>query len=404
MNYIGKISKFRCGLLLVFGLLAIVAAPVHAAAPDPTYNVTQVTLSESGASNQYYRVTADLNVSWTPPVVAVPPMNYYLKFNTSSTKLLDSELSDTVYDFKVAFPLNHTVPAIPKATFDAYDYPQVHYLHIKTQFPTGDAAGFAFSEDVVIELLIDNVAPGGTMTLNPTSGSSRNVNVTVSPLEPIRYYWLSESSTYSPIDADKVDGQFPTAVWNLQSTATPPAQVPIYAWFQDMAGNRSATYAASANYSLTATVAIVYNSSSVDVGGTLGFTVDGTTPYDWTITSAAGVASIVSGTTATTKLNVPSITVNGLKAGTFTVSALPAGSQTGQLTSGTITVVQNYIKGDVNNSTTITPADATLAFQLYLTKEWNQLTDLEKNTADFNNSGSVTPADATGIFQLYLNQ
>ena len=62
------------------------------------------------------------------------------------------------------------------------------------------------------------------------------------------------------------------------------------------------------------------------------------------------------------------------------------------------------IKGDVNNSGTITPADASAAFQLYLTKEWSEMTGLERYTADFNDSESVTPADASAIFQEYLSQ
>lgn len=63
-----------------------------------------------------------------------------------------------------------------------------------------------------------------------------------------------------------------------------------------------------------------------------------------------------------------------------------------------------FERGDVTLDGRITPADATGCFQLYLTKDWDEMTDLEKLTADYNNSGSVTPADATAIFQHYLNQ
>jgi hypothetical protein len=62
------------------------------------------------------------------------------------------------------------------------------------------------------------------------------------------------------------------------------------------------------------------------------------------------------------------------------------------------------LKGDVNESGSITPADASAAFQLYLTKDWSEMTALERYTADFNDSGSVTPADASAIFLYYLNQ
>jgi hypothetical protein len=63
-----------------------------------------------------------------------------------------------------------------------------------------------------------------------------------------------------------------------------------------------------------------------------------------------------------------------------------------------------FQRGDVTLDGNITPADATGCFQLYLTKEWSEMTELERFTADYNNSGSVTPADATAIFQHYLNQ
>jgi hypothetical protein len=395
MNRIVKETKVRLGLLLILGVLAGVSAQAQAA--DPAYNVSGVTFSESGPTGEYYRITADLTVYWKPPNAADRVMNYYLRFNTSPNPLSDAEFSDATGDIEVNGKLDHTVPAIPKATFAAYDSPQVHYLHIKTQFhTTAVPQGFDFSEDVVIgPLLIDNVAPGGTMKLDPSAGSSRKVNVILSPLEPIRYYWLNESPTYSPLDAAKMDGSFLTPVWDLQTSATPPAQVPIYAWFQDMAGNRSATYAATATYNYLPTVAIIYNASSLNVGSTLGFTVDNNTPYDWTLNlSEAGVASIASGTTAITKTNAPSITVNGLKAGTFTVSAVPTGS-TGTLTTGTITVVQTVRRGDVTGDGEITAQDAVDCFWLSFKTTW---TANELAAADFNQDNDVTSQDAVDIF------
>jgi hypothetical protein len=66
--------------------------------------------------------------------------------------------------------------------------------------------------------------------------------------------------------------------------------------------------------------------------------------------------------------------------------------------------VHSYQRGDVSLDGNITPKDATLAFDMYLTKDWDDMTDVEKFTADFNSSGSVTPADATAIFNEYLNR
>lgn len=66
--------------------------------------------------------------------------------------------------------------------------------------------------------------------------------------------------------------------------------------------------------------------------------------------------------------------------------------------------VRTCTPGDVNGDGRITPADASAAFQLYLTKEWEELTPGEKCAADFNGDQRVTPADASLIFQEYLNQ
>ena len=60
--------------------------------------------------------------------------------------------------------------------------------------------------------------------------------------------------------------------------------------------------------------------------------------------------------------------------------------------------------GDVNGSGSVTPSDASAAFSLYLTKEWEDMTDLEQFAADSNESGSISPSDASGIFEKYLNQ
>jgi len=60
--------------------------------------------------------------------------------------------------------------------------------------------------------------------------------------------------------------------------------------------------------------------------------------------------------------------------------------------------------GDVNGDGRVTPSDASAAFQLYLTKEWEDMTALEQFSADNNESSSITPSDASSIFEKYLNQ
>jgi hypothetical protein len=111
--------------------------------------------------------------------------------------------------------------------------------------------------------------------------------------------------------------------------------VTIYAWFQDQAGNRSTAATASAVYAYSAPTSIQHTSSSINVDAPLGFTVDGSTTYTWTITdpSVTGVAEFSGSSTG-----VASVTVVGKKAGTFTVTATPSSGTA--LKTGTITVVQ----------------------------------------------------------------
>jgi hypothetical protein len=71
---------------------------------------------------------------------------------------------------------------------------------------------------------------------------------------------------------------------------------------------------------------------------------------------------------------------------------------------GASALVQTCVPGDMNGDGNITPLDASLAFQLYLTKDWDDMTPAEQCAADMNESGSVTPADASLIFQTYLSQ
>ncbi|MBU0652472.1 MAG: hypothetical protein KKG96_06280 [Proteobacteria bacterium] len=317
--------------LLILGLLIGLAAPLQAATG---YEATGVTFSDPVTSGQFVRVTADLTVSWTAPTGVVPdPMYYYLKFSEQSTPLSDTEFNDTTNDFAVAHPVDFKT--ISKSFFDAYDSDKLRYLHIKTQYLNTSTASTAYSDDVISAAIrIDNVAPTGTLTLDPTSGSTNQVTVSMSPSESIKYYWLNDSSTF-PGGEGTDYSLFPQGTVGLRE-GTAYGDVTISAWFADFAGNRSTAASASAVYTYTAAVAINHNSVfQIAVDASLGFTVDQTTLYDWTITDASvsGVAEF-SGASA----GVASVTVVGKKAGTFTVTAtLLSGTA---LKTGTITVVQ----------------------------------------------------------------
>jgi hypothetical protein len=162
----------------------------------------------------------------------------------------------------------------------------------------------------------------------------------------VQYYWLSDSDTfpggtgkdYSPDTSDTVNLKDKTSYGN----------VTINAWFQDMAGNRSTAASASAVYNYTASVSIQHAPvSSINVGATIGFTVDSATLYKWTITpSVSGVAEFQEG--GTTLNDASSVTVVGIAPGTFTVSAVPTASPSDTpLATGTITVMQTTKTFDI---------------------------------------------------------
>jgi hypothetical protein len=108
------------------------------------------------------------------------------------------------------------------------------------------------------------------------------------------------------------------------------------------------------------------------------------------------------------KLYTVNFTVaGGLDEGTLSTIRFSAASVDPDYTFSSIPAdfeVRLFAPGDVNMDGNITPADATGAFSLYLTKDWEDMTPVERSTADFNQDGTVTPADATAIFQHYLNQ
>ena len=179
-------------LLLILCLLIGFAPPVQAA-----NEVSGVTFSQTVNATQYVQVTGDLTVSWTKPTDVAKVMNYYLKFNTSSTALTDTQLNDSSATYDFAVGKDFVNKTIPKSFFDSYDSNQLRYLHIKTQYVTTADPFYAYSADVVFgPIRIDNTAPTGTITLDPTSGSSSQVNVTISAASETKYFWLNDAATF----------------------------------------------------------------------------------------------------------------------------------------------------------------------------------------------------------------
>lgn len=389
-----KILRFW-RVLLILGLL-IAAAPVQA---QTDYRVTGVTFSHPVTTGQFFRMTEDLTVSWKAPTGVDPaPMNYYLKFNESSEAWtgLDPNNAAT-YDFEVAHPVDFKI--IPKSFFDAYDSDKLRYLHIRTQYPPGPA----YSDDVVSAAIrIDNVAPTGTITLNPTSGNSTSTTVKISPSLDTKNYWISNSASYQPVEGEKQDYTlFPEATGSFFPSypQTNYGNVTIYAWFRDMAGNMTTGPTASAVYNYQAPVSINHNNVfQISVGGNLGFTVDGTTTYAWTITdrSPTDVAAFSGGGTG--PVNAASVTVVGAKAGTFTVTATPTPGD--PLKTGTITVVQDYILGDVDGNGVVNVFDVIKIARASLGLENTGV--FIAAAADINKDGAINVFDVIRAARLSL--
>ena len=365
-------------LMAILGMVAVTVVPARAA-----NEVTGVKLEPTVMSDQFVKLTEDLVVSWTAPS-GVDVMNYLLKINTSSAALSDTDFNDTSGKYDYLVDPTVTSQIIPKSVFDSYDSNQLRYLHVKTLYVPG-----SFSSDVVAgPIRIDNVAPTGSISLDPSSGSSTQITITLSPSTDTKYYWLSNSTTM-PADEAKQDYTASNQAVGSFFPAYPDTaygKVTLYAWFKDYAGNVSTAPTAQADYTYADPVAIQGSTSDLGVDATRDFTVDQSTSYTWTITDASveGVAVISGSASGAT------VTVVGKKVGTFTVTATPTSGTA--LKTGTITVVQSYTKGDVNNDGMIDSGDAILILRYSV--GLTTLTDTQKAAGNVTNKASNNDIDS----------
>ena len=373
-------------LMAILGMVAVTVVPARAA-----NEVTGVKLEPTVMSDQFVKLTEDLVVSWTAPS-GVDVMNYLLKINTSSAALSDTDFNDTSGKYDYLVDPTVTSQIIPKSVFDSYDSNQLRYLHVKTLYVPG-----SFSSDVVAgPIRIDNVAPTGSISLDPSSGSSTQITITLSPSTDTKYYWLSNSTTM-PADEAKQDYTASNQAVGSFFPAYPDTaygKVTLYAWFKDYAGNVSTAPTAQADYTYADPVAIQGSTSDLGVGATRDFTVDQSTSYTWTITDASvkGVAVISGSASGAT------VTVVGKKVGTFTVTATSTSGTT--LKTGTIKVVQTVMLGDVNNDGKVTGADVAKIIRASL-----KLTNADPYiaaAADINGDGKITGADVAKAIRLSL--
>ena len=388
-----KMARRLPVLLAILGMVAVTVVPARAA-----NEVSGVKLEPTVMSDQFVKLTDDLVVSWTAPSGSVQVMNYLLKINTSSAALSDTEFKDETgkYDYRVDAAVTSQI--ILKSVFDSYDSNQLRYLHVKTLYVPG-----LYSSDVVVgPIRIDNVAPTGSISLDPTSGSSTQITITLSASTDTKYYWLSNTSTM-PADSAKQDYTVSNQATGTFFPAYPDTaygKVKIYAWFKDFAGNVPTAPAASAEYTYTAPVSIQHNASSVAVNGTLAFTVDSSTHYNWEITPSATGVAYVQGTTSLTLNDAASLTVEGKAVGTFTVKATPTAGGSALPATGTITVVQSYTKGDVNADGAIDSGDAILVLRYSV--GLTTLTDTQKaagNVTSKTSNNDIDSGDAIKILR-----
>ncbi len=385
--------------LIALGFLAW-APGVYAA-----YEIVGVT-SNVPTDGTVVKMQEDVEVSWPKPAMTGGDVlqGFVYKWNTSASPLSEAELSASVNDGIVSSSLDDPFLSKAAADFANDDSNLLRYVHIKTWY-LGVASGQpTYSADTVIgPINIDNVAPTGTVQIvddqgdDLTSTQSTSVSLKMAAsLAPVKMY-IGES-TVRPTTGTLYATD---AVYNLSSTE---GLKTIRVWFEDAAGNISSAPATD-TVTLLATLSISPYNPTIDLATATSqvFRVDGSDDsYTWSIVSEDPENDVDDVATFKDDINAGnSVTVTLLNPGTFILEAKPAAGET--LISGTITLSQSYLKGDINNSGSITPADASAAFLLYLNKDWSELTAAEKFTADYNNSNSVTPADASSIFLYYLN-
>ena len=332
-------------------LLAILAfAALMAAQPaQASYEVSNFNMFSTPAIETPSKWTNNLEIRWTAPTMASDyTLNRYIYlWNNVATAM-----TDTNFDPSTTGAVGTTETAATKQAPDltAKDFSlnpgaDFLYLHVKTEYLETSTNKILYSNDAVLgPFQIDNVAPsGGTIQIVDDSGTvitstkSPDVKVNLPASGAIGKYYLSESESLSTNEVTPINGG---VAWGLSEAKI--GSHTLYAWFEDPAGNKSST-PATATVTLLGAVSINPYTAAIDLavtGATQKFQIDGSAAdYTWSITdpkpeTLGETVAVISGNSTGN-----SITVNGLKKGTFKLQAVPtAAGET--LTSGTISVVQ----------------------------------------------------------------
>jgi hypothetical protein len=380
--------KVLVALLAFIGLM--VATPVLAA--DPDYKV--VYSNYNPVVGTQLKWSDDIVVQWDAPGVSSEyTLNGYLYLWNNSDRLSDADLAT----LKLGEPTTEKVATKSKADLLTRDYSvnpteDVIYLHVITQCLNKTTSAIIYSSDVPLgPFQIDNVAPkDGNVRIVDSSGNtiastkSSDVMVNLAASGAIGKYYLSESESSSTQQVTPISGGVSTAL----SGGTLGSHT-LYAWFEDPAGNKSST-PATASVTLLGSIYIDPDTATIDLASpTQKFLINGSdAAYTWSV-SDANVASI-SGSPGN------SITVTGLKVGTFTLKAVRTGQT--DLFSGTITVVQGYTKGDVNNDGLIDSGDAILVLRYSV--GLTTLTDTQKAAGNCTSKASNNDIDSGDAIKI----
>jgi hypothetical protein len=330
-------------LLVILAFAALMAAPPVQA----SYEVSNFNMFSAPATGTPSKWTNNLEIRWTAPTMAsgYTFQRYIYLWNNVATAMTDTNFSPSTTG---AVGTTETAATKQASDLTAKDYSlnpgdDVLYLHVKTEYLETSTSKVLYSTDMVLgPFQIDNVAPsGGTVRITDDSGttitstSSSILNVKLAASGSIAKYYLSESEFTSG------DGVSPFAtdiVWNMQNTAT--GSHTLYAWFEDAAGNKSAT-PSTVTFTLLGAVSIKPYTATIDLSvATQTFIVDGTTAsYTWSITDSTPETTGQTVAEITGSATGNSVTVTARNKGTFTMTATPSAGAA--LKSGTITVAQS---------------------------------------------------------------
>lgn len=391
-----------CSVRVVLASLLTLAFISYGSLAFATYEVTDYTADSPPPSETPIQWTNDMTVQWEAPSFSDPYtlVEFVYKWTTSESALNYTQLNaDNPSSYtpnggtvdKDATPY-HAELGSQEIAGDDYD--DLRYLHLKTVYINTITVEISHSNDKVIgPFNIDNVVSGTIRLLDPDHPDqdlqqTRQTQITIEVGYPgdvaENGLYLNETST-RPSEGIP----YTTTSYTLQNTDLETKT--IYAWFEDQAGNISSTPEA-ASFTLLGQVGIDPNTAAIDlaVTDTRTFRVSGTLAgYTWTVinetpeTAEADVAQLTGTTT-----DVNSVTLQGLNPGTCQLTAQSDGTT---LTSGTITVLEGFAKGDADGTGVV---DATDALYILHYVAGNIALDALVGDCDVDNSGVIDATDA----------